>query len=91
VKNDRFELSSFLDITGEFRQFLWGKLGEERSEWVRLKNFTHWNAEPALGQFVSVLLCGGSFWLSFSNNYDGAFWSLVTHPSDISLDRRDGH
>jgi hypothetical protein len=32
MENDRFKLSSFLDIAGKFGQFLGGKLWKERSE-----------------------------------------------------------
>jgi hypothetical protein len=41
VEDDRFKLSSFLDIPGEFGQFLSRKLREERSEWMRLEGITH--------------------------------------------------
>ena len=37
VKDDRFKLSSFLNIPGEFGQFLSRKLREERSEWMRFE------------------------------------------------------
>ena len=41
VHKDRFKLSSFLDIPGEFGQFLSRKLREERSEWMRFEGITH--------------------------------------------------
>ena len=46
MENDRFKLSSFLDIAGKFGQFLGRKLWKERSDWVWSEDITRWNTTP---------------------------------------------
>ncbi len=41
VEDDRFKLSSFLDISGELGQFLGGELREECSEWMWFEGIGH--------------------------------------------------
>src|SRR5271165_3827067 len=53
VEDDRFKLSSFFDIPSELGQFLWGKLREQCSEWMRLEGIGHQSSRAKVIKIMS--------------------------------------